>query len=97
MYAIMLNVSLLVYQFSNFSLSALHQNMESCKSHKKKKNSSSSDDDDDDDNKQQQQTDDCDVMSNFRMISVSSFVFQMKRLVERTVWLSLSTPLNSLS
>jgi hypothetical protein len=41
--------------------------------------------------------DDCVVVSNFRMISVSSFVFQMKRLVERTVWLSLSTPLTSLS
>jgi len=42
-------------------------------------------------------TDDCDVLSNFRIISIYSFVFQMKRLVERTAWPSLSAPLNSLS
>jgi hypothetical protein len=39
---------------------------------------------------------DCDV-SNFRMIPVSCLIFQMKRLVEKTVWLSLSTPPTSLS
>ena len=37
------------------------------------------------------------MVSNFRMISISSLLFQMKRLVERMVWLSLLTPLNSLS
>jgi hypothetical protein len=41
--------------------------------------------------------DDCDVVSNFRMIPVCCLIFQMKRLVERMVWLSLSTLLTSLS
>ena len=40
---------------------------------------------------------DFDMMSIFRMISVYSFEFQMKRLVERMAWRSLSTPLTSLS
>jgi hypothetical protein len=41
--------------------------------------------------------DNCDLVSDFRKISVSSLVFQMKRLAEKMVWLSLSTPLTSLS